>query len=89
MTDFAGEISQPLIKKKPRRRIRKRKLRDLSLAKVRSALTNGSKLVFGDIAETAPWFRRLRDLRLAYENDLGGGDNLGEAHSQLRINLRC
>ena len=61
---------------------------------MRSALTNGSKLFLGNIDETAPWCRRLRDLRLGYENDLGGADILSErqltiAHQLAMMKLQC
>jgi hypothetical protein len=73
-------------------RVRKRS--DLTLSKVRSALTNGSKLFLGDTLETGPWCRRLRDLRLAYEADLGGGRNLSEGqrcivHRLAMMHLQC
>lgn len=73
---------------------RKRKHPDLTLAKVQSALTNGSRLFLGDVAETGAWCRRLRDLRLSYESDLGGAGNLSEgqltiAHQLAMMKLQC
>jgi hypothetical protein len=76
------------------RRVRARRPRDLTLAKLQSALTNGSKLFLGDADETGPWCRRLRDLRFAYEADLGGAGNLSEGqrtimHRLAMLALQC
>jgi hypothetical protein len=48
-----------------------RPAKDLSLRKVRSALTNGSALFLGNVDERAPWCRRLRDLSRSYQADCG------------------
>jgi hypothetical protein len=67
---------------------RPRKRPDLTLSRIRSALTNDSRLFLGDVAETGPWCRRLRDLHLAYESDLGGNSNLSEGQRTI-INRLC
>ena len=59
--------------------------RDLTLAKVRSALTNGSDLLGGDVDHRSAWVRRLRDLIQGHVADAGGIDLLSSAeHSIIR-----
>lgn len=60
-----------------------RKPRDLNPSRLRSALTNGSRLVLADIDERSPWCRRLRDLLRAYAADLGGDDHLSEGQRAI------
>ena len=55
---------------------------DLSLRKVRSAITNGTTLP-GDVDLRLPWARRLRDLISIHEQDLGGEDRITEAQRAL------
>jgi hypothetical protein len=50
---------------------------DLSLRKLRSAITNGSTVLAG-VDHRSAWMRRLTDLIHAHENDLGGADRLSE-----------
>jgi hypothetical protein len=45
---------------------------DVTLSRLRSALTNGSCLFLGDVNETRPWARRYRDLIAGHAFDLGG-----------------
>lgn len=61
-----------------------RSAKDLSLRRVRSALTNGSCL-FGnaEVDERGAWSRRFRDLLHAYHSDLGGADRLSEGQKAL------
>jgi hypothetical protein len=63
-----------------------RKRLDLSLSKVRSAITNGST-VLADLDHRSAWARRFRDLLNAHETDLGGYDGLSEG--QRSIVRRC
>ena len=60
-----------------------RKRSDLTASRLRSALTNGSTLLLGDIDERGPWCRRLRDLQRAHESDLGGRDILSEGQRTI------
>jgi hypothetical protein len=55
---------------------------DLSLRKVRSAITNGTTLP-SDVDLRLPWARRLRDLISIHEQDLGGEDLITEAQRAL------
>jgi hypothetical protein len=52
------------------------------LSKVQSAITNGSKLL-ADVDHRSAWMRRLRDIILGHEMDLGGGDNLSTAEASI------
>ena len=52
-----------------------RKRTDLSLATVRSALSNGSSILQG-VDHRGAWVRRFRDLIYIHEADLGGEDGL-------------
>lgn len=56
---------------------------DLNITRLRSALTNGSRLVLGDVDERSPWCRRLRDLLSSYAQDLGGDDGLSEGQRAI------
>ena len=55
---------------------------DLSLSKVRSAITNGSQLLAGCDHRSAR-MRRLRDLIGAHLADLGGADEVSQAEACL------
>lgn len=68
---------------KPENSSASRQLRDLNTRRLRSALTNGSRLVLGDIDERSPWCRRLRDLLTGYSRDLGGDATLSEGQRAL------
>jgi hypothetical protein len=57
--------------------------RDLTLAKVRSALTNGSDLLGGDVDHRAAWVRRLRDIIQGHVADAGGIDLLSTAEQSI------
>jgi hypothetical protein len=57
--------------------------RDVSLAKVRSALTNGSDLLGGDVDHRSAWVRRLRDLIQGHIADAGGIDLLSTAEQSI------
>lgn len=59
-----------------------RKQPNLSLKKVRSAVSNGRHLLQGVDARSA-WMRRLRDLTVDHENDLGGADFCSESEKRL------
>jgi hypothetical protein len=59
-----------------------RKKVDLTLRKVRSSLTNGSELL-RDVDHRTAYMRRLRDLLVAHENDLGGADLLSEGQRAI------
>jgi hypothetical protein len=61
----------------------RRKQAELSLSKVRSALTNGSTVVLGDVDARSAWMRRLRDLIQLHLSDLGGRDNVTQAELVL------
>ena len=62
----------------------RRRTRDISLRKIRSALTNGSALLV-DVDHRSAWMRRLRDLQQLHVADAGGLDNISEAeHSLIR-----
>lgn len=69
------------MKAKAKRGTRKRP--DLTLSTVRSVLTNGSRLVMGNIDERGVWCRRLRDLQRAHESDLGGIEVLSEGQRTI------
>jgi hypothetical protein len=73
---------------------RGRRPRDLTLSKLQSALTNGSSLFLGDVDQRGAWCRRLRDLQLGYEADLGGSNTLSEGqrcivHRLAMMALQC
>jgi hypothetical protein len=59
-----------------------RKKVDLTLRKVRSSVTNGSELLH-DVDHRTAYMRRLRDLLVAHENDLGGADLLSEGQRAI------
>jgi hypothetical protein len=59
-----------------------RKQSDLTLSRVRSAITNGSTLLSGVDARTG-FMRRLRDLVAAHESDAGGRDILSEGQRAI------
>jgi len=60
-----------------------RKQVDLTQAKVRAALSNGSALLLRDADGRLAWCRRLRDLVGDHVSDLGGTDNLSTAELVL------
>ena len=64
--------SEPAPRRKP----------DLSLAAVRSALTNGSKLM-ADVDGRTAWAKRFRDLLYGLENDLGSEAALSEGQRAI------
>jgi len=55
---------------------------DIGPATVRSAIANGSRLLDGIDARSAP-ARRYRDITSAVASDLGGADQLTEVEQQL------
>jgi hypothetical protein len=59
-----------------------RKRSELSLAKTRSAITNGKHLLRAVDARSA-YMRRLRDLVDAHTSDLGGADLVSESEQRL------
>ena len=71
--------------KRAKKSRRGRKQIDLSQAKVRAALSNGSALLLRHVDGRLPWARRLRDLVADHVSDLGGHADLstGEASSPL------
>ena len=57
---------------------------DISLSKVRAALSNGSTLLLrGDVDGRLAWSRRLRDLVADHCSDLSGEDSLSTAELVL------
>ena len=66
----------------PRNSTPPRKRTDLTLRKVRSALTNGSSIL-ADVDHRSAWMRRLRDLQQLRLSDAGGEDNVSEAARSL------
>lgn len=56
-------------------------MRDLSIKKVRSAISNGALLT--NLDHRLPWARRLKDLIGDITSDLGGPDNISEAERVL------
>jgi hypothetical protein len=60
-----------------------RKQVDLTQAKVRAALSNGSALLLRDADGRLAWCRRLRDLVADHVSDLGGTENLSTAELVL------
>jgi hypothetical protein len=65
------------------RRVRLRKHKDdLSLRKMQSAVTNGSKILMG-VDHRSPWMRRLQDLINYQTVDLGGEDTITSAEKAL------
>jgi hypothetical protein len=59
---------------------------DLSLAKLRSAITNGRHLL-ADVDQRSAKMRRYRDLIESHITQLGGADRISE--SELRLVRRC
>jgi hypothetical protein len=68
--------------KRARNKTGERQITDVSLTKLRSALTNGSKLLV-DVDHRSAWMRRLRDLISGHFSDLGGADNLSTAEASI------
>ena len=62
--------------------IKRRKLAEVSLSKIRSAVSNGSQLL-ADVDHRSAQMRRLRDLISDHVADLGGEDNLSSAELAL------
>jgi hypothetical protein len=60
----------------------RRKHVTLTQKKVRSAVTNGTELL-RDVDHRTAYMRRLRDLLLAHEADLGGADLLSEGQRAI------
>ena len=65
------------------KRKRSRYDNDLSIRKLRSALSNGTTLFGGDVDLRGSWVRRFRDLLHGYHSDLGGEDYLSEGQRAL------
>ena len=61
--------------------MRSRKLTALSQSKVRSALTNGTAIIFGTCDHRTAWMRRLRDLAAEHTAQLG--NDVTEAERRL------
>jgi hypothetical protein len=61
----------------------RRKCSQVTLSKVRSALTNASTVVLGNVDARSAWMRRLRDLIQNHVSDLGGEDVITEAELRL------
>src|SRR5918997_846541 len=59
-----------------------RKRTALSLSRIRSAVTNGHR-VLNDVDHRSAGMRRLRDLIQLHTNDLGGDDTISEAERRL------
>jgi hypothetical protein len=60
-----------------------RKQAEISLRKVRSAISNGSSLLSGDVDHRSASMRRLRDLIADHASDLGGEEMLSSAERAL------
>ena len=60
----------------------KRRKPDLSVTKLRSAITNGKFLLLGTDHRSA-WMRRLRDLVANHISDLGGEDQISHSEHLL------
>ena len=56
---------------------------EVTLSKLRSALTNGSTVLLGDFDPRSAWMRRLKDLIQNHVSDLGGEDVITEAELRL------
>ena len=69
--------------KRAKKSRRGRKQIDLSQAKVRAALSNGSALLLRHVDGRLPWARRLRDLVADHVSDLGGHADLSTAELVL------
>jgi hypothetical protein len=65
----------------PRKQPRRKRV-GISPAAVRSAISNGSSLLF-ELDHRSAWARRLRDLIADHLNDLGGADAVSEAERIL------
>jgi inactivated superfamily I helicase len=55
---------------------------ELSMRKVRSAVTNGERIL-RDVDHRSAWMRRLRDLIVAHISDLGGDSEISNAQMLL------
>lgn len=55
---------------------------EITLKKLRSAITNG-RVMFPDVDHRSAWMRRLRDLVSDHISDLGGEDNISSAEMLL------
>jgi hypothetical protein len=78
------------MKSRTRISTRGRRRPDLTLSRVRSAITNGSSLL-ADVDHRSAWMRRLRDLVAAHVSDLGGEAALSAAERVLvrRASMLC
>jgi hypothetical protein len=56
--------------------------RDVTVTRLRSAITNGTALL-ADCDHRTAWMRRLRDLISAHTSDMGGLDNISEAERSI------
>jgi hypothetical protein len=65
-------------KSTPRRRVS-----ELSLRKLRSAISNGSSLLGSEVDHRSAWMRRLKDLVDDHVSDLGGLDAMSQAEKVL------
>jgi hypothetical protein len=63
--------------------MRGRKRTEISMSKIRSAVTNGSQVLAGSVDHRTAWMRRLKDLLAAFYSDLGGEDLLSEGQRAL------
>lgn len=85
-----GRTSTPKSKRPPRRRLTP-SIERLRAVTARSAVSNGSRLLIGDIDYRSQFARRMHDLTASYISDLGGKDNLSEAqlaHVSLIVHLQ-
>lgn len=57
--------------------------REVPMASLRSAITNGSDLLAGDVDHRAAWVRRLRDLINGHVSDAGGIDLISSAEASI------
>jgi hypothetical protein len=60
----------------------RRRKREVTLSKVRAAVTNGSSIL-NDVDHRSAWMRRFRDLLHAHQSDLGGDECLSEGQRSL------
>jgi hypothetical protein len=76
-------VSRPTLDRRPIERPRKAAAkRNVTAAKVRASLTNGSTLIT-DCDHRSAWMRRLRDLVMQHESDLAGDSNISESERRL------
>lgn len=85
-----GRTSTPKSKRPPRRRLTP-SIERLRAVTARAAVSNGSRLLLGELDARSVFARRMHDLASSYYSDLGGKDHLSEAqraHVNLIVHLQ-